>query len=834
MNSSGKKLTVLNKPPTQPAASNKTQRDPVCGMMVDPTTAAGSCEHAGTTYYFCHPGCLEKFRSAPERYLSETAATQAMVTLSVKPQAPVAASGVEYTCPMDPDVRQPVPGPCPACGMALEPLRATAPTTKTEYVCPMHADIVRDEPGCCPACGMALEPRMVTIEEPPNPELVQMTWRFWWCLALTLPVVFLAMSEMIPGQPIHHALGHRLTIWVQLVLATPVVVWGGWPFFQRGWASLVTRQLNMFTLIAIGTGTAFIYSVIAALAPDMFPAAFRGHSGQVAVYFEAAAVITTLVLLGQVLELRARRQTSRAIRALLTLTPHTARIVRPDGSEEDIPIERVNVGDLLRVRPGQRIPVDGRIIEGYSAVDESMITGEPMPVEKTSGSVVIGGTVNGAGSFIMQAERVGRDTLLAHIVNMVAEAQRSRAPIQRVADVVAGYFVPTVVVIAGLTFIVWATLGPQPRLSYALLNAVAVLMIACPCALGLATPMSVMVGIGRGATAGVLIKNAEALEALGKVDTLVVDKTGTLTEGKPQLMSVVALPGHEEREILRLAASLERASEHPLAAAIINGARSKQVQLAQVTQFQSHAGMGVTGIVEGRTVAVGNETFLQAMQVDASSLLSHAEQLQQDGQTVMFVIVDGNVVGVVGVSDPIKPSTQDAIIALQRDGLRIVMVTGDNRATAEAVARKLSIDEVVAEVLPNQKADIVKRLQAEGRSVAMAGDGINDAPALAQADVGIAMGTGTDIAIQSADITLVKGDLGGIVRARTLSKATMRNIRQNLLFAFLYNALGVPIAAGLLYPLVGLLLNPMLASAAMTLSSVSVITNALRLRKLPL
>lgn len=832
MNSSGRKLTVLSKPPIQSSASNKTERDPVCGMMVDPTTAAGSCEHAGTIYYFCHTGCLKKFRDEPEKYLVQTTTAEA-VQLSMKPQSPVVAA-VQYTCPMDPEIRQPAPGPCPACGMALELVTTPVAATTTEYVCPMHLDIVRQEPGSCPTCGMALEPRTVTIEEPPNPELVQMTRRFWWCLALTLPVVLLAMSEMLPGQPIHHALGHRLTIWTQLVLATPVVLWGGWPFFQRGWASLVNRQLNMFTLIAIGTGTAFVYSLIATLIPDIFPPSFRGHDGQVAVYFEAAAVITTLVLLGQVLELRARRRTSSAIKALLTLTPHTARLVRPDGTEEDTPIERVKVGDLLRVRPGQRIPVDGKIIDGHSTVDESMITGEPIPVEKTNGSAVIGGTLNGTGSFIMQAERVGRDTLLAHIVNMVAEAQRSRAPIQRVVDVVAGYFVPAVVVIAGLTFIVWATIGPQPRLSYALLNAVAVLMIACPCALGLATPMSVMVGIGRGATAGVLIKNAEALEVLGTIDTLVLDKTGTLTEGKPQLTSVVALPGYDESEILRLAASLERASEHPLAAAILNGAKSRQVELAQVTQFHSHAGMGVTGLVEGRMVALGNETFSQARQVDTSRLLSHAQRLQQQGQTVMFVIVDDSVVGLIGVSDPIKPSTRDAIIALQRDGLRIVMVTGDNRTTAEAVASSLAIDEVIAEVLPNQKVDIIKRLQAEGRRVAMAGDGINDAPALAQADVGIAMGTGTDIAIQSADITLVTGDLRGIVRARKLSKATMRNIRQNLLFAFLYNALGVPIAAGLLYPLLGLLLNPMLASAAMTLSSVSVITNALRLRKLVL
>lgn len=833
MNSSGKKLTVLSKPPIQSPASNKTERDPVCGMMVDPTAAAGSCEHAGTTYYFCHTGCLKKFRDEPEKYIDQTTTVEAVVQLSMKPQTPVVAA-VQYTCPMDPEIRQPAPGPCPACGMALEPMTTPAPTTKTEYVCPMHLDIVRQEPGSCPTCGMALEPRTVTIEEPPNPELVQMSRRFWWCLALTLPVVLLAMSEMIPGQPIHHALGYRSTIWLQLALATPVVLWGGWPFFQRGWASLVNRQLNMFTLIAIGTGTAFVYSLVATVVPGIFPPSFRGHDGQVAVYFEAAAVITTLVLLGQVLELRARRQTSSAIKALLTLTPHTARIIRPDGTEEDVPIERVKVGDLLRVRPGQRIPVDGKIIDGHSTVDESMITGEPIPVEKTNGSAVIGGTLNGTGSFIMQAERVGRDTLLAHIVNMVAEAQRSRAPIQRVADEVAGYFVPAVVVITGLTFIVWATIGPQPRLSYALLNAVAVLMIACPCALGLATPMSVMVGIGRGATAGVLLKNAEALEVLGTIDTLVLDKTGTLTEGKPQLTSVVALPGYDESEILRLAASLERASEHPLAAAILNGAKSRQVELAQVTQFQSHAGMGVTGLVEGRMVALGNEKLAQAMQVDTSGVLSHAQRVQHEGQTVMFVIVDNNVVGLVGVSDPIKPSTREAIIALQQDGLRIVMVTGDNRVTAEAVADKLGIDEVVAEALPNQKVDIIKRLQAEGRRVAMAGDGINDAPALAQADVGIAMGTGTDIAIQSADITLVTGDLRGIVRAHKLSKATMRNIRQNLLFAFLYNALGVPIAAGLLYPLLGLLLNPMLASAAMTLSSVSVITNALRLRKLVL
>jgi Cu+-exporting ATPase len=718
--------------------------------------------------------------------------------------------------------------------MALEPATIKVPAGKTEYTCPMHPEIIRQEPGSCPICGMALEPRRVSGEEEVNAEQVNMTRRFWISLVLTAPILFLAMSEMIPAQPVQHLFPARLLTWVQLALATPVVLWGGWPFFQRGWASIINHSLNMFTLIAIGTGTAYFYSVVATLFPDIFPESFRGHSGEVSVYFEAAAVITTLVLLGQVLELRARSQTSSAIKALLRLAPKTARVLRDDGTEEDIPLDRVKPGNRLRVRPGENVPVDGVVLEGTSYVDESMITGEPIPAEKAPGARVTGGTVNGTGGFVMRAEHVGSDTLLAQIVRMVSEAQRSRAPIQRLADVVASYFVPAVVLAAVLTFIIWSLAGPEPRMAYALLNAVAVLIIACPCALGLATPMSIMVGTGRGATAGVLIKNAEALEVMEKVDTLVVDKTGTLTEGKPRLTLVVALDGQRESEILHLAASLERGSEHPLAAAIVAAAQEKELDLSEATDFRSITGRGVAGTVDGRNVAVGNRSLFEELAIDPADLSNRAEALRRDGQTVMFVAVDGRPSGLLSVTDPIKESTFEAIRKLHQDGIRVIMVTGDNHTTAEIVARKLGIDEVEAEVLPEQKGKVVKKLQGEGRMVAMAGDGINDAPALAQADVGIAMGTGTDVAMQSAGVTLVKGDLRGIARARRLSRATMGNIRQNLFFAFIYNALGVPLAAGVLYPFFGLLLSPMIAAAAMTFSSVSVISNALRLRRVAL
>ena len=808
-------------------------KDPVCGMTVHPATAAHKAEHERQTYFFCGKRCLEKFQAEPAKYLNRSHAQHPSVH---EQQAPLRAAEADnlYTCPMHPAVRQHGPGACPQCGMALELLTVAVPGPRTEYTCPMHPEIVRDQPGACPICGMALEPRTVTTEEEVNPELVDMTRRFWISLAFTVPVFLLAMSEMIPGQPVQHALSRHLLAWVQLVFATPVVLWGGWPFFQRGWASIVNRSLNMFTLIAIGTGTAYVYSVVATLFPAMFPDSFRGHGGGVAVYFEAAAVITTLVLLGQVLELRARGQTSSAIKALLGLAPKTARVLRDDGSEEDVPLDQVKPGDRLRVRPGEKVPVDGVVVEGTSAIDESMVTGEPIPVEKSSGNRVTGGTVNGAGSFVMRAERVGRDMLLAQIVRMVSEAQRSRAPIQRLADVVSSYFVPVVVLVAVLTFIIWSLVGPEPRMAYALVNAVAVLIIACPCALGLATPMSIMVGTGRGATAGVLIRNAEALEVLEKVDTLVVDKTGTLTEGKPCLVSVVAAPAEDEAELLRLAASLERGSEHPLAAAIVAGAQARNLRLAEAEDFRSLTGKGVVGTVDGHAVALGNQHLFEELSLSPATLLERAESLRREGQTVMFVAIDGRPVGLVGVADPIKESTPEAVRLLHQDGIRLIMLTGDNRTTAEAVARKLGIDQVEAEVLPEQKRAVVRRLQAQGRIVAMAGDGVNDAPALAQAHVGIAMGTGTDVAIESASVTLVKGDLRGIARARTLSRGTMRNIRQNLFFAFFYNALGVPLAAGVLYPFFGLLLSPMIAAAAMTFSSVSVITNALRLRRLAL
>ena len=761
-------------------------KDPVCGMTVDPAHAAASHTYGGKKWYFCNVHCRERFQSNPEKYTSE----------------------------------QPVVKPMPAPGAGAT------------YTCPMHPAVVRDGPGACPICGMALEPRTISLEERENPELADMTRRFWISLALTAPILLMAMAEMTFGKGTMPLLSGRLAVWVQLALATPVVLWGGLPFLERAWASVIHRSPNMFTLIAMGTGTAYSYSVIAVLAPWIFPESFRGHGGAVAVYFEPAAVITTLVLLGQVLELRARSQTSSALRSLLGLAPKTARVVREHGGEEDIPLDQVNAGNHLRVRPGEKIPVDGPVLEGSSTVDESMVTGEPVPAEKSPGQKVTGGTINLTGTFIMRAERVGSDTLLAQIVRMTAEAQRSRAPIQQVADVIAGYFVPAVILIAGITFVVWSIAGPQPRMAYALVNAVAVLIIACPCALGLATPMSVMVGTGRGATAGVLIRNAEALEVLEKVDTMVLDKTGTLTEGKPRVVSVMA--EQNEADVIRFAASLERASEHPLAAAVIRSAEARGLEIPKPEHFLAIPGKGVTGEVEWRQVAVGSADLLREMEIEPGAFAQRADALRRQGQIAIFVAVEGRVTGLLGIVDPVKTSTQEAIDFLHSDGVRVVMLTGDNRLTAESVASRLGIDEVHSGVMPGQKAEIVKRLQEGGRTVAMAGDGVNDAPALAQAHVGIAMGTGTDVAMQSAGITLVRGDLRGIVRARKLSRATMRNIRQNLFFAFLYNTVGVPIAAGVLYPIFGLLLSPMIASAAMTFSSVSVIANALRLRKVDL
>jgi Cu+-exporting ATPase len=763
-------------------ATVEDSRDPVCGMTVDPARARGTVEHDGRTYAFCSPRCAEKFRADPSAYL----------------------------------------------GARAEPRPAAA-----EWTCPMHPEIVRTGPGSCPICGMALEPRTPTGDEP-SAELADMSRRLWACTALTLPLLAAAMLDMLPGEPVRHALPGRWLAWIELALATPVVLWGGAPFFARGWESVVRASPNMFTLIAIGIGTAYAYSFVAALVPGVFPAAFRAHGGEVPLYFEAAAVITTLVLLGQVLELRARSRTGSAIRALLGLAPRTAHRLRDDGRAEDVPLEAVRVGDRLRVRPGEKVPVDGVVVEGRSSVDESMITGEPIPVEKVASDRVTGGTVNGTGTFVMRAERVGSETLLAQIVRMVGEAQRSRAPIQSLADRVAAWFVPAVLLVAAGTLVGWALLGPEPRLAYGLVNAVAVLIIACPCALGLATPMSVMVAVGRGATAGVLVRKAEGLEALAKVDTLVVDKTGTLTEGRPQLVAVVALPGIDEATLLAAAAGLEQASEHPLASAVVSGARARGIEPPRAEDFRYRPGKGVTGIVGGRRVALGTRALLEELGVEPGPLPGRAEELRREGQTVVLVAVDGRAAGLLGVADPVKPSTPAAIRALRAAGIRLFMVTGDSRTTAEAVARALGIDEVLAEVLPDRKGEIVERLRAEGRVVAMAGDGVNDAPALAKADVGIAMGTGADVAIEAADVTLLRGDLHGIVRARRLGRATMRNIRQNLFFAFVYNALGVPVAAGVLYPVLGLLLNPMIASAAMSFSSVSVIGNALRLRRVPI
>jgi len=794
------------------SVTRPTVIDPVCGMTVDPEKAARSVEYQGRLYHFCSAHCGHKFSNDPEGFLNP-AHTPSVQTIGKRNQAATAVS---------------------AASEMSDAVAKSTNSDRTTYTCPMHPEIVRDKPGSCPICGMALEPRVVSLTEEDNHELRDMRRRLWVSAILAIPVLVIGMSDLIPGEPLQRLVSMTALNWIQLVLASPVVLWGGWPFFVRGWQSIVNRNLNMFTLIGLGVAVAYVYSVIATVLPDIFPHSFREHGGGVGVYFEAAAVITTLVLLGQVLELKARSQTSAAIKTLLGLAPKTARRVKAGGGEEDVPLDQVEPGDALRVRPGEKIPVDGVVIEGASAVDESMVTGEPIPVEKQSGDRVIGATVNDSGTIVIKAERVGAETLLSQIVQMVAEAQRSRAPIQRLADVVAAYFVPSVILIAIITFFLWSAVGPEPRMAYGLINAVAVLIIACPCALGLATPMSIMVATGKGAQTGVLFKNAEAIEILRDIDTLVVDKTGTLTEGNPRLVSVVAVEGIEETELLRLAASLERGSEHPLAAAIVAGAQERGVELVKAEDFQSITGKGVTGRVEGHEVSLGNSGLLNDLHIGAGELSNNAEKLRTDGQTVMFVVVGGKIAGLLGVADPVKETTPNAIRQLHANNIRIVMLTGDNRTTAEVVAGKLGIDEIVAEVLPTQKAEIVKRYQNEGWKVGMAGDGINDAPALAQADVGIAMGTGTDVAMEAADVTLVKGDLRGIVRAIRLSRATMKNIQQNLFFAFVYNALGVPIAAGVGYPVFGILLSPMIAAAAMSFSSVSVIANALRLRRVSL
>ncbi len=792
--------------------------DPICGMSVDPSKTLWKHEAGGMPQFFCSAHCRDAFVAKNHSEIGSRPAT-------ATPTAQV------YTCPMHPEVRHGGPGSCPKCGMALEPLQPAPTTIRTQWTCPMHPQIVREDPGACPICGMALEPRTLAAEEEANPELRDMSRRFWFAVALSVPLLAIAMSDVVPGDPVGRLLPMRARGFVELALATPVCLWSAWPFFVRAVLSVKNWSLNMFTLIGLGVGVAYAYSVVATLLPGIFPPSFRGPSGEVAVYFEAAAVIVALVLLGQVLELRARSQTGAAIRKLLGMAAKSARRQRDDGTEEDVPLEAVKVGERLRVRPGEKVPVDGVVLEGHSSIDESMVTGEPIPVEKEPGGRVVGATLNGTGTFVMRAEKVGADTLLSRIVAMVAEAQRSRAPIQKLADVVAGYFVPVVIALAVATFAVWALVGPEPRMAHGLVNAVAVLIIACPCALGLATPMSIMVATGKGATIGVLFKNAEAIETLRKVDTLVIDKTGTLTEGKPKLVSVEPAQGFEAGELVALAAALERGSEHPLASAIVKGAEARGASMAAVERFESVTGQGVLGEVHGRRIALGNRMLMDAMGVDVSALAQKAEALRTDGQTVMLVAVDGRLAGLVGVADPIKEGTPEAIEALHREGVRIVMLTGDSRTTAQAVARTLHLDEVIAEVLPDQKAGAVKRLQAEGRTVAMAGDGINDAPALAQAQVGIAMGTGTDVAMESAGVTLVKGDLRGIVRARRLSRETIANIKQNLFFAFVYNSVGVPIAAGVLYPAFGLLLSPVIAAAAMSFSSVSVVSNALRLRR---
>ena len=797
--------------------------DPVCGMTVDPATAAATVEHQGIRYSFCSKGCAIRFQTEPDQYLNPRSAAPL-------PQQPpkVPEQQGEYVCPMDPEVHQTGPGACPKCGMALEPAAIAAPATRTSFTCPMHPQIIQPEPGDCPICGMTLEPREITAEEI-NPELVDMMRRFWISVALAVPLLALMVSDLLPSMPLQHLLSARTWAWIEFSLATPVVLWCGLPFFVRGWRSVMNRSLNMFTLIALGTGAAYLYSVVVTFFPRLFPASFKTAGGGIALYFEPAVVIIALVLLGQVMELRARSQTGSAIRALLGLAPKTARRLDDQGGEADIPLEQVQVGNRLRVRPGEKIPVDGVVLEGHSSVDESMVTGESIPVEKEVAAKVTAGTLNGTGGFIMRAERVGADTLLSQIVRMVSQAQRSRAPIQRLADRVASYFVPAVILAAVATFLVWYFVGPQPHFAHALVNAVAVLIVACPCALGLATPMAIMVGTGRGAAAGILIRNAEALETFGKVDTLIVDKTGTLTEGKPALDSVMPQPGITESELLQLAASLERSSEHPLAAALVKGAEAKKLPLFAVEGFSSTTGKGVTGTILGKQVVAGNAELFRELEIDPAPLLTQAEQLRKAGQTVMLIAADGRAAGLISVSDSIKRSTPDAIRELRAAGLKIIMITGDNKTTAKAVADKLGI-EFEADVLPDKKAEVVMAHQQRGSIVAMAGDGVNDAPALAQANVGIAMGTGTDVAMEAGGITLLTGDLRGILRARRLSQSTMRNIRQNLFFAFLYNAIGVPLAAGVLFPVFGLLLNPMIAAAAMSFSSVSVITNSLRLR----
>ena len=816
--------------PAQIGPLPKLEKDVVCGMSVDPAKTAFTAQHRGKTYYFCCRGCSEKFGADPQKYAPASANPGITLADAAARGKATPSSSPTYVCPMDPEVREPRPGACPKCGMALEPDVPLA-LSKTQWTCPMHPEVVRDGPGACPICGMALEPKTMTAGQEENPELRDMVRRFWTSVLLGVPLVAYTMLRMVP---LAHVLSSRAGTWLEFAVATPIVLWCGWPFFVRGWASVKFRSPNMFTLIAMGVGVAYTYSAVATIAPDIFPASMRGMHGQPEVYFEAAAAIIVLVLLGQVLELRARSRTSSAIRALLDLSPKLARIMRDDGSEYDVPLEQVQVGDKLRVRPGEKIPVDGTVLDGLSAVDESMVTGEAMPIEKRTGDKVVGATLNGTGWLLMRAERVGSETLLAQIVQMVSNAQRSRAPIQRLADKVAGWFVPVVLAASVITFALWLILGPEPRLANAIVNAVAVLIIACPCALGLATPMAIMVGTGRGARGGILIKNAEALETLQKVDTLALDKTGTLTRGKPELLSVVAVGGETEDRVVRLVASLEQGSEHPLAAAIVEAAQANQLRLMPAEQFQSLTGKGVVGRVGGHEIAAGNESLLQELGVEAGELQAQAEAMRHDGNTVVFVTVDGRLAGLLSIADPVKPEAVQAIQDLRKEGLRVVMLTGDSQTTAEAVARKLGITDFEAGVLPSRKADAVKRLQEQGRVVAMAGDGINDAPALAQAQVGIAMGTGTDVAMESAGITLIKGDLAALVRARRLSRAVMRNIRENLFFAFIYNAIGVPIAAGILYPKFGILLSPIFAAAAMSFSSVSVISNALRLRRVKL
>jgi Cu+-exporting ATPase len=800
-------------------------KDPVCGMMIDPAKAAATEVHRGKAVHFCSTRCREKFVDDPGRYVDGSA------TRGTDSQPMASTKIAEYTCPMHSEVRQAGPGVCPKCGMGLEPVNES-PKTKMEYVCPMHPEVVRDHPGTCPKCGMALEPRTVQLDAGPSHEQVDMTRRLWIGVAIGLPVFIAAMMDMLPNNPLHHYAGP--VNWVQLLLSTPVVLWCGWPFFERAWLSVRNLSPNMFTLIALGVGAAYVYSLAATVAPGLFPDGFRHMNGTVMPYFDTAVVVTVLILLGQVLELKARSQTSGAIKRLLGLAPKTARRIDADGSESDIPLDQIRVGDSLRVRPGEKVPVDGVVGEGRSTVDESMISGEPLPVDKEPGSKVVAATVNGTGSLIVKAEKVGGDTLLAQIVRMVGEAQRTRAPIEQVVDQVSRYFVPAVVIVSFLTFAVWSILGPEPKLAHALVNAVAVLIIACPCALGLATPLAVMVGVGKGAENGILIKNAEALEVLQRANTLVVDKTGTLTEGKPRLVLAEPAPGFDADEILRLSASLERGSEHPLAAAIVKGAEEKRLPIADAEDFQSITGKGVIGAVEGRQIALGNAAMLTDKGIDISGQKERLDALRGEGQTVMLLAIDGKPAGLIGVADRIKETTAEAIRLLHAEGMRVIMLTGDSRRTAEAVGRQLGIDEIIAEVLPDQKSEIVKKLQAEGRVVAMAGDGINDAPALAQAHVGIAMGSGTDVAMESAAVTLVKGDLRSIVRARRLSAATMTNIRQNLFLAFVYNVVSVPVATGLLFPFFGILISPVWASVAMSLSSLSVVGNSLRLRQVSL